>query len=148
MVLLLSVATGRHPVDTQRGVHEAADHLAGTGLLVGPEVGGVGPVVDLAQRRGGVEVGGEAGEHVGDQLVRGCTRTAPDGAAPLVEPGTGRGDVGLVVVPVLAVVVAEQDAAGSPSGPCPASRSCETSTRLPLDFDIFSPSRPTIPACT
>ena len=37
--------------------------------------------------------------------------------------------------------------AGSPSGRRRSSRSFETKTRLPLDFDIFSPSRPTIPAC-
>jgi hypothetical protein len=32
-------------------------------------------------------------------------------------------------------------------GSTPAARNADTKTKLPFDFDIFSPSKPTIPLC-
>ena len=124
--------------------------LAGAGLGVVAEVGGVGPVVEQRAGRSG-----RRGRRPGRRARRSTTcggrgaGARGDGRRATCRAGRLRPrDVGLVPLPVAAVVVAEQHAAGSPSGRGPLSRSFETSTRLPLDFDIFSPSSPTIPACT
>ena len=72
----------------------------------------------------------------------------PDGLAPGGQPLDGRGQDVVGPHPVVAVVLGEQ---GQPDRHRVDARprgASETRTRLPLDFDIFSPSRPTIPLCT
>ena len=70
------------------------------------------------------------------------TRRRPPAGEPVGRPH----QIVVVPLPVVAVVVASRarrTAAGSHSF-----RRSPTKTRLPSDFDIFSPSRPTMPTCS
>ena len=67
--------------------------------------------------------------------------TRPEGSGTVVELDRGVHFIGKKIVEEAAEVWM---AAGS----CPAARSRDTSSRLPFDVDIFSPSSPTMPACT
>ena len=144
-----SDAPGVLEADAEQGVDRAADQAAAPGPRRAPAALGLGdPAVDRGESAGRVEVVGEVTAHRLDRVVGrraarpGRRRPASGPAAPRRRPGRPRSTT-------------SRCGSGAPSsasrtaiGSRPSARSRETNTRLPLDLDIFSPSSPTMPACT
>ncbi len=119
---------------------EVSGTAAGEGLLH--------PAVDDGQGAGSVQVVGQVpADAVQDRLGRRAGRLRHR-LPPPGEPRLAGREVRLGPGPVAAVVVREQ---GEPQRHRVAARRGAVPRRrpgCPRDFDIFSPSSPTIPACT
>ena len=133
----------------QQGGGEVADQAGGGAVVAAAQPGLLGPAVDRREGRRRVEVVGEPLpyplEHGRLPAVRRRGATAARHRASRCS-ASSRSSVG--PLPVARGSGGPAAPAGSPSGRARRRAGAETKTRLPRDLDIFSPSRPTMPACT